>query len=235
MIVQYDGRKFSGWQRQENAVTIQQILEEKLQILLKQQVVCVASGRTDAGVSAYFQPVHFECEREIERDKFLHSINGLLPDEIKVLSVVESDIHARFSAKKKTYVYKMYVSKIDLPLYSSALRVEPDLDFKLMRKFCHLLVGKHDFLGFRASGGVNETTVRTIYSAKLVREGVNLTFYITGDGFLYKMVRNIVGTMLEIGKHKLDFDEVKSSLFKTFKAKHTAKPEHLFLLNVEYE
>ena len=73
MIVQYDGRKFSGWQRQENAVTIQQILEEKLQILLKQQVICTASGRTDAGVSAYFQPVHFECEREIERDKFLHS------------------------------------------------------------------------------------------------------------------------------------------------------------------
>ncbi len=235
MIVQYDGRKFSGWQRQENAVTIQQILEEKLQILLKQQVICTASGRTDAGVSAYFQPVHFECEREIEQDKFLHSINGLLPDEIKVLSVVESDIHARFSAKKKTYVYKMYVSKIDLPLYSSALRVEPDLDFKLMKKFCRLLVGTHDFLGFRASGGVNETTVRSIYSAKLVREGVNLTFYITGDGFLYKMVRNIVGTMLEIGKHKLDFDEVKSSLFKTFKAKHTAKPEHLFLLNVEYE
>lgn len=235
MIVQYDGRKYSGWQRQENAVTIQQILEEKLQVLLKQKVDCVASGRTDAGVSAYFQPVHFECDKAIERDKFLRSINGLLPDEIKVLSVVESELHARFSSKKKTYVYKMYVSKIDLPLYSSALRVEPDLDFKLMKKFCRLLVGRHDFVGFRASGGVNESTVRTIYSAKLVRDGVNLTFYITGDGFLYKMVRNIVGTVLEIGKHKLNFDEVKAGLFKTFKARHTAKPEHLFLLNVDYE
>lgn len=235
MIVQYDGRKFSGWQRQENAVTIQQVLEEKLQILLKQKVDCVASGRTDAGVSAYFQPVHFECDKAIERGKFLRSINGLLPDEIKVLSVVETSFHARFSAKKKTYVYKMYVSQIDLPLYSSALRVEPDLDFRLMKKFCRLLVGRHDFVGFRASGGVNESTVRQIYSARLVREGVNLTFYITGDGFLYKMVRNIVGTMLEIGKHKLDFGNLKAALFKTFKAKHTANPEHLFLLNVEYK
>lgn len=234
MIVQYDGRKFSGWQRQENAATIQQILEEKLQILLKQEVVCTASGRTDAGVSAYFQPVHFECDKAIEQGKFLHSINGLLPEEIKVLSVVETDIHARFSAKKKTYLYKMYVSKIDLPLNSTALRVEPDLDFKLMKKFCRMLVGKHDFLGFRASGGVNESTIRTIFKAELKQDGLNLNFYITGDGFLYKMVRNIVGTMLEIGKHKLDFDEVKTTLFKTFKAKHTAKPEHLFLLNVEY-
>ncbi len=235
LIVQYDGKNYSGWQRQENAVTIQQVLEEKLQILLKHEVNTVASGRTDAGVSAYFQPVHFETEKKIDINKFLYSLNGLLPDDIKALSLVKTDIHARFAAKKKTYLYKMYLSNIDLPLYSNALRVEPNVDLKLMKKFCKLIVGKHDFVGFRASGGVNESTTRTIYSARLVRDGIMLNFYVTGNGFLYKMVRNLVGTMLAVGMHKLDFALVKRTLFNGYKSKHTAKPEHLYLLNVEYK
>ena len=235
MIIQYNGKNFSGWQRQEKAITIQQILEEKLQILLKHTVECVASGRTDAGVSAYFQPVHFETNKQIETEKFLRSLNAILPEEIKVLSVVESNIHARFSAKKKTYVYKMYASKIDMPLCSSSMRIEPNLNFKTMKQFCRLLVGTHDFLGFRASGGINDSTIRTIYSAKLKKEGLNLNFYITGNGFLYKMVRNIVGTMLEIGKGKIDLNTIKPNLFKSFKSIYTARPEYLYLLNVSYK
>ncbi len=235
MIVQYDGINYSGWQRQEKAITIQQVLEEKLQILLRHEVNCVASGRTDAGVSAYFQPVHFETEKELTPQKFIYSLNGLLPEDIKVLSLVKTELHARFSAKRKTYLYKMYLSNISLPLYARALQVNPDVDIKLMQKFCKLIKGKHDFVGFRASGGVNENTVRTIYSARLVRDGLCLNFYITGNGFLYKMVRNIVGTMLEIGKHKLNYNEVKSALFNGYKSRHTAKPEHLYLLNVEYK
>ncbi len=235
MIIQYNGKNFSGWQRQEKAITIQQILEEKLQILLKHTVECVASGRTDAGVSAYFQPVHFETNKQIETEKFLRSLNAILPEEIKAMSIVESNIHARFSAKKKTYVYKMYVSKIDLPLYSSLMRIDPNLNFKAMQKFCRLIVGTHDFLGFRASGGINDSTIRTIYSAKLKKEGLNLNFYITGNGFLYKMVRNIVGTMLEIGKGKIDLNTIKPNLFKSFKSIYTARPEYLYLLNVSYK
>ena len=129
----------------------------------------------------------------------------------------------------------MYLSHIDLPLYSEALRVEPNVDLKLMKKFCNLIVGEHDFIGFRASGGVNESTIRKIYSARLVQDGLCLNFYVTGNGFLYKMVRNLVGTMLAIGTHKLDFDALKRTLFNGHKSKHTAKAEHLYLLNVEFK
>ncbi len=234
MIVQYDGKNYSGWQRQPKSITIQQVLEEKLQVLLKQKVECVASGRTDAGVSAFMQPVHFDTENEIETYSFLRSINGLLPDDISVLSVVKSDLHARFSAKKKTYVYSMYLSKIDLPLFSDCLRVDPNIDLHAMKKFARLLVGEHDFVGFRSAKGVNDSTIRKIYSAKLVRDGLKLKFYITGNGFLYKMVRNIVGTMLDIGTHKTNLNTILPTLFKGFKSTNTVKAQYLCLLNVEY-
>lgn len=234
MIVQYDGKNFNGFQKQKSGNTVQNALENALKTITKENVSCVGSGRTDAKVSAYMQPVHFDIEKELETDKVLRSLNGLLPEDIKVLSLVESNIHARFDAKNKTYCYKMYVSNIDLPLYSNALKVSPNLNFKAMKKFLHMLVGTHDFAGFQASGSETETTVRTIFNATLKKENQYLNFYVTGNGFLYKMVRNIVGTMLKVGKGKLDLKALKTTLFTTFKATNTAKPEFLYLLNVEY-
>ena len=128
----------------------------------------------------------------------------------------------------------MYVSNIDLPLYNNALKIGPNLDFKAMKKFLKMLVGTHDFIGFKASNSQTETTVRKIFSAKLKKENQYLNFYVTGNGFLYKMVRNIVGTMLKIGEGKLNLKDIKSTLFTTFKATNTAKPEFLYLMNVEY-
>jgi tRNA pseudouridine38-40 synthase len=234
MIVQYNGLNYNGFQKQKNGNTIQNLLENTLKTILKQEISCIGSGRTDAKVSAFMQPVHFDTEKQIDIIKTMHSLNGILPDDIKVLSLVESNIHARFDAKQKTYCYKMYVSNVELPLYSNALQITPNLDFKAMKKFLKLLVGEHDFKGFMASGSKVETTVRTIYSAKLKKENQYLNFYITGNGFLYKMVRNIVGTMLKIGEGKLDLKELKTNLFTTFKATNTAKPEFLSLINVEY-
>ena len=235
MIVQYNGLNYNGFQKQKNGeVTIQDQLEKAIKIILKTETNCVPSGRTDAKVSAFMQPVHFDTIESIDKHKFLRSINGILPVDIKVLSVQETTIHARFTAKKKTYCYKMYVSNVELPLYSNALQITPNLDFKSMKKFLKLLVGEHDFKGFMASGSKVETTVRTIYSAKLKKENQYLNFYITGNGFLYKMVRNIVGTMLKIGEGKLNLKELKTNLFTTFKATNTAKPEFLSLMNVEY-
>ena len=235
MIITYDGRAYSGWQRQKNADSIESRVESALETILREAITCTASGRTDAKVSAYFQPVHFETEQALDTKKVLHSMNGLLPDDIRVLSIVESDIHARFSAKKKTYLYKMYLSNIDLPLYSDALRISPDIDIKKMKRFIRLLKGAHDFIGFRASNTENDSTVRTIYKVKLYRVGLYLYFEITGNGFLYKMVRNIVGTMLKVGTRKLDLKELKSHLFLDYRSAHTAKPEYLYLLNVVYE
>ena len=163
-----------------------------------------------------------------------NSLNALLPNSIKVLSIEPRNLHARFSAKKKTYLYKMYPSTIELPLFSDALRVDPNVDINKMKKFIRLLRGTHDFLGFRASNAQNESTVRTIYDTKLKRIGPYLYFYITGNGFLYKMVRNIVGTMLEVGANRLALSDLKKTIFKTFKSTHTAKPEYLYLLQVKY-
>lgn len=234
MIVQYNGLNYNGFQKQNNGNTIQNLLENALKTVLKEDVQTTGSGRTDAKVSAFMQPVHFDIEKEIDTQKVLYSLNGILPNDIKVLSLIESEIHARFDAKQKTYCYKMYVSNVDLPLYSNALRISPNLDFKSMKKFLKLLVGIHDFKGFRSSGSETETTVRTIYSAKLKKENQYLNFYVTGNGFLYKMVRNIVGTMLKVGEGKLNLKELKNSLFPTFKATNTAKPDFLYLMNVNY-
>ncbi len=235
MIVTYDGKLYSGFQKQKSTnKTIQFELEKAIETITKQQVECVASGRTDAGVSAYHQPVHFDIEIELNETKFLKSINALLPDDIKVLSVKPTNIHARFSAKKKTYIYKMHISPLKLPLETNKLTISPDYNFKDMQKFCTLIKGTHDFSGFKASGGQTENDVRTIYSAKLIKKGNDLTFVVTGNGFLYKMVRNLVGTMLKIGEGKLSLTELKTTIFKTFKSTYTAKPEYLYLYDVKY-
>ena len=234
MIVQYNGLNYNGFQKQKNGNTIQDFLESALKTILKVDISTVGSGRTDSKVSAYMQPVHFDIENKIDTKKVLNSLNGILPNDIKVLSLIESNIHARFDAKQKTYCYKMYVSNLDLPLYSNALRISPNLDFKAMKKFLKLIVGTHDFKGFQASGSETETTVRSIYSAKLKKENQCLNFYVTGNGFLYKMVRNIVGTMLKIGEGKIKIKDLKNSLFTTFKATSTAKPEYLYMMNVKY-
>ena len=234
MIVQYNGINYNGFQKQKSGNTIQNFLEDALKIILKQDVSTIGSGRTDAKVSAYMQPVHFDIEQQLNTKKVLNSLNGILPVDIKILSLIESNIHARFDAKQKTYCYKMYVSNIDLPLYSNALRINPNLNFKAMKKFLKMLVGTHDFKGFQSSGSETETSVRTIFSATLKKENQYLNFYVTGNGFLYKMVRNIVGTMLKVGEHKIDLKGLKNTLFTTFKATNTAKPEFLHLLNVNY-
>ena len=234
MIVQYNGQNYNGFQKQQSGNTIQNMLEDALKTVLKEEITTVGSGRTDAKVSAFMQPVHFDTEKEINTSKVMNSLNGILPEDIKILSLIESNIHARFDAKQKTYCYKMYVSNIDLPLYSNALRISPNLDFKAMKQFLKLIKGTHDFKGFQASGSKTETTIRTILSAKLKKENQYLNFYVTGNGFLYKMVRNIVGTMLKVGEHKLNLEDLKPALFTTFKATNTAKPEFLYMMNVEY-
>ncbi len=234
MTVTYDGKNYSGYQIQPNADTIQAQLEKSILIITKQNVTCTASGRTDAKVSAYCQPVHFDIDSQLNEKKFLHSINGILPSDIRVLNIKPSKLHARFSAKKKTYIYKMHLSNIDLPLKSQSLRISPNINIRAMKRFIRLLKGTHDFIGFRASGGENDTTIRTIFSIKLKKHNDDLIFSVTGNGFLYKMVRNIVGTMLSIGENKRKLSTIKPTLFTTFKATNTAKPDYLYLYNVEY-
>lgn len=234
MIVTYNGLNFNGFQKQKSGNTIQDHLETALKTILKHDVSTIGSGRTDSKVSAYHQPVNFETEKQIDKQKFMHSMNGLLPNDIKIIDVFTTNLHARFDAKNKTYIYKMYKGNVDLPLKSNALRIPQNINIKAMQKFLKLLVGEHDFIGFQASGSPTETTVRKILSAKLHICKDDVTLKITGNGFLYKMVRNIVGTMLKIGENKLTLKDLKPILFTTFKATNTAKPEFLYLYNVKY-
>lgn len=236
LIISYDGTNFSGFQKQNKGErTVQQELEKALKILLKQDVNVVASGRTDAGVHAYNQAVHIESNVIADKMKFLHSINGILPEDVKVKSIKKTNVHARFSAKKKTYLYKMYISHIDLPLYNSFLRIPKNCDLKLMKQAGEILLGEHDFKNFCASGSDVKSTVKTIYSIKWKKMREELHFYITGNGFLYKMVRNIIGIIIQVGLKKITLDEFKNYLILPYTEKHyTAPSKALYLYKVVY-
>jgi tRNA pseudouridine38-40 synthase len=160
-----------------------------------------------------------------------------LPADIVVTKAFEvhEDFNAIGSCVKKEYTYQIYNSRVKDPfLVNRAWFYPKHLDEKIMQAAASQFVGTHDFAGFKASGSETETTTRTIYSAKLKKENQYLNFYVTGNGFLYKMVRNIVGTMLKVGEGKLTLKELKQNLFTTFKAINTAKPEFLYMMNVDY-
>lgn len=235
LVVSYDGTNFAGFQKQKKGErTIQEELEKALKILLKQDVNVVASGRTDSGVHAYNQVCHIECDEIKDFYKFVRSMNGILPADVKVKSIQETKLHARFSAKRKTYLYKMYVSDIDLPLYDNFLRLPTSINFEYMKEAGELLIGEHDFANFCASGSEVQSTIRTIYNIKWKKVGEELHFYITGNGFLYKMVRNIVGLLVELGKGKINYKQFKDYAFGKLDKKFTAPARALYLYNVKY-
>lgn len=235
LVISYNGTNFAGFQRQKKGErTIQEELEKALKILLKQDVCVVASGRTDSGVHAYNQVCHIECDEIVDFYKFIRSMNGILPDDVKVKSIKPTKLHARFSAKRKTYLYKMYISDIDLPLYDNFLRISTTIDLDGMKQASEVLVGEHDFANFCASGSEVQSTVRTIYDIKWKKVGEELHFYITGNGFLYKMVRNIVGLLIELGKGKIDIKEFKEYAFGVLDKKFTAPAKALYLYKVKY-
>lgn len=236
LTITYNGTNFAGFQKQKKGErTIQEELEKALKILLKQDINVVASGRTDSGVHAYNQVCHIECDEILDFYKFVRSINGILPEDVKVKSIKETKLHARFSAKKKTYLYKMYVSDIDLPLYDNFLRIPTSINFEYMKEAGEELVGEYDFKNFCASGSEVQSTIRTIYDIKWKKVGEELYFYITGNGFLYKMVRNIIGLLVEVGKGKLNYNQFKEYIFgDNVNKKYTAPAKALYLYKVVY-
>ncbi len=243
LTIEYNGKNYAGWQRQKNALSIQQVLEEKLAVVLQTSVVLFASGRTDSGVHAYGQKAHFDYDGNIPVGKIAFAVNTMLPDDIRIMDavVVADDFHAQYSAKKKTYVYKMYVSRTLRPLkndFSARIPYDEDrLDFEKMQKACHDLVGTHDFVGFSSTGSGIKTTVRTVYSATLEKSGEDIVFTVCGNGFLYNMVRIIVGTLAYIGVGLLPDTAVKEVLEKkerTLGGK-TYPPCGLYLKDVFYE
>ena len=211
--MQYDGSDFCGFQVQPNKRTVQGEIEKVLSFLFKEDIKIYASGRTDAGVSAFAQVAHFDINQEVNEKSLLSSLNALLPKDIAITEVLKTDesFYARFSVKKKTYQYKFYVSKFDLPLFKDALRINDYADLKLMDDACKYFVGTHDFSSFVARKSGKTDFVRTIYDAKIVSLGDGLfAFEITGNGFLYNMVRIIFGTLISVGYKKIKPEEIEN-------------------------
>lgn len=216
LTISYDGTEYSGWQVQPGKTTVQSMLEQAVFEVTGERVRVTGSGRTDAGVHAKAQVAHFITKTTtVQPENFYRALNAHLPFDIRVIdsSRADDNFQACRSAKKKTYTYNAYLSRVEKPLKERyAVRFDHRLDIEKMVKASELFVGEHDFKGFCASRGGAKTSVRTIYAFEIKFDGEDLTFRITGNGFLYNMVRIIVGTLVEVGRDKLSLDELKALL-----------------------
>jgi tRNA pseudouridine38-40 synthase len=213
--ISYDGTDFFGYQVQPNKRTVQSELENAIFVLTGEKVKTIASGRTDSGVHAKKQAVNFHTQSKIPPTKFCDALNSLLPSDVKVVSSkkVDGDFNARYCAKNKTYEYYCYFSEIDQPLLGRyAVKIPYEVDFNLKRETLKLFEGEHDFKCFLASGSSVKDTVRTIYKAKAVKVKGGVKFTFTGNGFLYNMVRIMVGTLLAIGAKTKTINDLKTAL-----------------------
>ncbi len=207
LIVEYDGTDYAGWQRQNNAMTVQEQLEIAVKRLTGESVCVSGASRTDAGVHALGQSAHFDTESRIPADKFSFALNTLLPPDIRVVKSeeVSADFHSRFSGHGKRYRYLIHAAP-----HAGALNrrthahVIYPLNVALMQQEARDLVGTHDFAAFAASGSVVKDTVRTIYRADVTQNGSEICLIVEGNGFLYNMVRIIAGTLIGVGSGKLE-------------------------------
>lgn len=240
MIIQYEGTKYDGWQRQGNTSnTIQEKIEEVISKLLDEEIELSASGRTDAGVHALGQVANFKTEKDLDTDSMLIQINRYLPKDIRVLEMEKADLrfHSRLNAKRKIYVYR-----IDNTPYGSvfdrkyAMRFNEKLDVKAMTEAASYLVGEHDFKSFCTKKNMKKSTVRIIYSVDISQNNGIIEISYCGNGFLYNMVRILTGTLMEAGRGRIKPTDIPHIIEAKDRGRagFTAQPEGLFLKSVEY-
>ena len=241
LTVAYDGTGYAGWQRQHNAVAVQQRLEEALSALLGRPIITRAASRTDAGVHALGQrAAFFACDLRVPLDKLPQVVNGFLPSDISVTAAmaVADGFNPRFDAMFKTYAYNTYCAAVPNPLLRRYSAYVPQaLDIEAMKKAAGFFTGRHDFAAFMATGGSAKTTAREIYACDVqeTQPGlINLT--VTGNGFLYNMVRIIAGTVVYAGLGKIAPEDVPGIILSCdrTKAGKTMPPEGLTLVEVGY-
>lgn len=237
--IAYDGTAYSGWQRQNNAKSIQAVIEKELSLLLKTSITIHASGRTDAGVHAYGQCASFKARALMPVDKLKFALSNRMPEDISIVDIKEvpDAFHARYSAIGKTYEYHLYVSQNNDPFKNRyASRVKYPLNEVLVREAMRAFLGTHNFVGFMASGSHVQNTIRTIHSFDLEIVDNNWKFTISGDGFLYNMVRIIIGLLIRVGEGHIKPDTIASIINSQNRslARWTAPPNGLFLKTVFY-
>lgn len=240
LIIEYDGAGYHGWQHQPWHISIQQTIKEKVEIIAKEKINLIGASRTDAAVHALAQAANFKTRSRMNENQWLKALNSLLPPDIaiKKVAIAPSDFHARFSARGKTYKYQI----LNQPIPSALCRnyvwhIPYPLKVNEMRKAAKFLIGKHDFSSFRASSCSAENPVRTIKKLTITKKDGFIKFIIEADAFLHHMVRNIVGTLVEVGMGRLPPDAIKTILHARDrkKAGRTAPPQGLFLVKVIYK
>jgi tRNA pseudouridine38-40 synthase len=248
LVLAYDGTSYAGWQRQKQDVTIQGVVEQAIFTMTRSAAVLHGAGRTDAGVHALGMVANFLTDCSIPSQSFLKGLNGILPDDIRILAASDApvDFHARRSARGKEYVYSFYAGEIMPPLERLyAAQVWGRLDLEAMRSCLPLIAGTHDFSSFEAAGSRDRTVeggmgaVRSIFRAEILRDDQRQGFFriiIAGNGFLRHMVRNIAGTLFEVGKGRYtpgDFAGILAARDRT-RAGPTAPARGLLLREVFY-
>ena len=240
LTIEYDGKDFNGWQKQPNKLNIQGTIEQAIKCITGEDVELNASGRTDAGVHALGQVANFKTNSKIPIEKFAIAINSRLKKSIVIKKAEEVDerFHSRLNCKKKTYRYIINNSEEGSAIYRNLeTHIPQKLDVSKMEQAIKYFEGEHDFRAFKASGTSSKSSVRTIYEAKLYKIDEKIFIELTGNGFLYNMVRIIVGTLVDVGMGKISPEDIPQIIDegKRENAGKTLPPNGLYLLNVMYE
>ena len=241
LIIEDDGKSFNGWQKQPNKLNIQGEIERAIGELTGEEINLIASGRTDAGVHSFGQTANFRTENEtISIEKFPIAINSKLKKSIVIKSAEEVDerFHSRYSVKSKKYRYVINNSDMGTAIYRDLEYHFPlKLNVERMIEAAKYFEGEHDFKGFKASGTSSKSSVRTIYKAEVIKDGDRISIELTGNGFLYNMVRIISGTLLDVGLEKIKPEDIPGIIeAKDRKLAGRTLPAHgLYLVEVTYE
>ena len=240
LVVAYDGTNYHGWQVQDNGITIEEVLNRTISELVQEDIKVIGASRTDAGVHACGNVAVFDTESRIPGDKFSFALNQRLPDDIRIQESceVDADFHPRYADTVKTYEYNILNRRFELPskrLYA-AFCYYP-IDIERMNQAAAYLVGEHDFKSFCSAGAQVQTTVRTIYAVNVTKEDDMVHIRITGNGFLYNMVRIIAGTLMQVGTGLMEPEQVKEILEARDRSKAgpTAVAKGLTLVEIRYE
>ena len=236
----YDGTNYCGWQIQDNGITVEEMINKALSELLGEKIAVIGASRTDSGVHALGNVAVFDTETKIPAEKISFALNQRLPDDIRIQESKEvpTDFHPRFCNSRKTYEYKILNRRFAMPterLYSHFVYMPLDVD--KMKKAAEYIVGEHDFKSFCSSRSQVENTVRTVYSLNVTKEGDMIYIRICGNGFLYNMVRIIVGTLMKVGLNIYPPEHVKEII--EAKDRNVAGPKAaacgLTLIGIQYE
>lgn len=239
LTISFDGSAYHGWQVQENASTVQQTLQDALEHIIGKRDNIVGCSRTDAGVHANMYCCNMRTESGIGCDKLVSALNAVLPRDISVSDCKEVgfDFHARYDCKSKEYIYQIWNSPCKNPfLYNYSLHYKYHLDEEFLSEQARDFIGTHDFAAFCAAGSSVESTVRTVRSARVERDGDMVIFRVEADGFLYNMVRIMVGTLIDISRGRIPPGSINGIIESKnrFAAGHTAPPHGLFLNKIIY-